>query len=137
MPVYKVLDRLSAISQRIPNVLVESITEIVDQYKIALDKMGNSASFPSQVLRDLLLQHETSLSSTDARTFSELVEPLRDVCKKYEKPASRMYYSFLDILERFVQVEKLFERKGRDEVIYELRQQYKDDLGRVGYFLAS
>ena len=128
---YKVHDRLSAISQRIPAQLVEQIVDIVDQYKIALEKMGNAASFPSKVLQDLLDKHEQTLSSSDARTFNDLVEDLREVCLMYAKPRSRLVYAYTEILERFVEVEKLFELRGRDEVILELRQKYKDDLEKV------
>ena len=118
----------SALHSRIPQKLDAQLAHIVERAK------ARKAEFPAKQLLKTFEKFVPTSSPSDALIFTQAIEPLVSICKRYTEGLIGHEYSLIaSLLTEYYNVEKLFSQPNlRDEdVILRLRDENKDDLDKV------
>ncbi|KAF9515737.1 hypothetical protein BS47DRAFT_1371957 [Hydnum rufescens UP504] len=126
---------LSTLSGRMPMKLEDGIRSVIDtaQSKAVVE-------FPATRIRKLLDAHLTeNVRPQDRTLFRTQLGALFDVVEFYRAGLKSAKWSTIaDLLARYLDTEKLFGEGGSiEERVLKLREEHKDDLGRVAALVLS
>ncbi|GJQ13401.1 hypothetical protein GpartN1_g5192.t1 [Galdieria partita] len=81
----------------------------------------------------LLDQHRSSLRTCERDEFLQKVMPLTEVLSRFEYGMTSFALKEIsELLQKYIETEKPFSRNKRaEDVLFEMRESYKDDLSRV------
>mmetsp|Transcript_15438 Transcript_15438/g.60339 ORF Transcript_15438/g.60339 Transcript_15438/m.60339 type:complete len:2177 (-) Transcript_15438:96-6626(-) len=134
LPILQFRELLSNLSGRLPKQVDQQVSEVLDKYEFGvknLDQLVSSEiSFPGQAILDIIQKYEDSIKDpAEIAIFRQTAEPIQSLAKtRVQGPVTTVICSFL---HKFLEVERTFEGKTRDEVFYELRQKYDNEWESV------
>ena len=133
LPVLEFSEILSIYAGRLPKDVDERITKILESYELGIKTLDSSIhgkmKFPAKPILVTLDEYEQELMEASQVAFRELSAPVRDLANKYLNGYMKSTITFY--LARYIEIEKLFQGRQRDDVLSELRQQHKTDLKKV------
>ena len=133
LPVLEFNEILSILAGRLPKDVDERVTKIIQSYELGIKTLDSSIhgkmKFPAKPILLTLHEHEQDLLDSSLVSFREVSSPVRELANKYDNGYLKSIIS--SYLTRYIEVEKVFQGRQRDEVLLELRQQHKSDLKKV------
>ncbi|ODV86304.1 hypothetical protein CANARDRAFT_6793 [[Candida] arabinofermentans NRRL YB-2248] len=125
-------NQISALHSRLPAKLDTQLNELIER------TAKRKAEFPAkQILK--LFEKTIQEGEVDA-LFSQVIEPLSSIAHRYKNGLEAHEYSvFASLLNEYYNVEKLFtgDNVREEDVILKLRDENKNDLGKVVSFALS
>lgn len=134
LPYTEIYQVLAVLSGRIPMKLEELLRSAVDSSK------AKNAEFPASRVRKILDSWLSDSVKPQERTMIRAqLSPLFDITKRYRGGLKSAKWSTIyDLLVRYYDTEKLFGEGGSiEERVLKLREENKDDLGRVASLVLS
>mmetsp|Transcript_9114 Transcript_9114/g.22318 ORF Transcript_9114/g.22318 Transcript_9114/m.22318 type:complete len:2359 (-) Transcript_9114:209-7285(-) len=141
LPMLEIDEQLSVLSGRIPAKLFDSISSLIRDFQSSLDDGSKQLRFPADRVLSLLDEYSSSSSSDSASTnaFLVLTQLLKDAAVPYTRSradsvqgAERLLLSFIDILRRWISVERWFcDESSYADSFENIRKVHKDDTNIV------
>jgi acetyl-CoA carboxylase/biotin carboxylase 1 len=135
LPMLEVDEQLSVLSGRIPAKLFDAITKLIQNFQ-----RGASTKFPADQVLALLDDHAASLSDASAKSgFSTLTGQLEKAAFPYTRSkadgvpgAEKVLQSFIDILRRWIAVERWFcDGPSYADSVESIRKVHKEDAATI------
>ncbi|EME32530.1 bifunctional acetyl-CoA carboxylase/biotin carboxylase [Galdieria sulphuraria] len=132
---YSSIPKMESRTENAPQLLAEKLTK----------KQNTNPSIPSEMSIDdrvsdkvkqmiqLLDQHRSSLRTSERDEFLQKVIPLTEVLSRFEYGMTWFALKEIsELLQKYIETEKPFSRNKRaEDVLFEMRESYKDDLSNV------
>lgn len=134
LPYAEIYTVLSVLSGRIPAPLEESLRAAVDSAK------SKNAEFPASRVRKIVDSWISDSTKPQDRTMVRAqLSPIVEITERYRAGLkSAKWSTILNLLIRYYDTEKLFGEGGSiEERVLKLREENKDDLGRVASLVLS
>ena len=159
VPFYEFSEILSVLSSRLPESISEKIAKILDAYELTLksnnlsdstdgsspslsNNMNLSSStfdqsntnvipFPSESILSVIQSHIKTIKKDidQCNQFNTITLPIVQLANKYiHGHLKQLVHDFLD---KYLQVENLFQQRQRDDVFNELRHKFKDNFEAI------
>ena len=137
LPVLEVDEQLSVLSGRIPAKLFESISKLIQDFQ---RDVGGQARFPADQVLSLIDEQYSLLTDASAKsTFATLISPLKEAATPYTRSkadgvqgAEKVLQSFIDILRRWISVERWFcDSPSYADSVESIRKVHKEDATTV------
>lgn len=123
---------LSTLSGRMPAKLEESIRAVIDSARAK-----SNVEFPASRIRKLLDAHLADLRPQDRTMARTSLGALFDVVERFRSGLKQAEWDTIaSFLRRYAETEKLFGGNIEERVL-QLRETYKDDLGKVAALVLS
>ena len=129
LPLLEFNELLSILSTRLPEEITQKISQLISNYGLNLQPGIAAPAFPAQVIASTIKNYSNNLDSDSSNAFNAVVLPILELSEKYEKGYLKEIVS--NILDRYLNVETLFQNRQRDDVFTELRQIHKNDLEEI------
>mmetsp|Transcript_17848 Transcript_17848/g.40959 ORF Transcript_17848/g.40959 Transcript_17848/m.40959 type:complete len:2358 (-) Transcript_17848:336-7409(-) len=140
LPMLEVDEQLSVLSGRIPAKLFESISALIRQFEASSEGGTKELRFPAAKVLSLLDQHASSLNDLSSKNaFVALTQQLKEATTPYTRSkvdsvqgAEKVLQSFIDILRRWISVERWFcDEPSYADSVENIRKLHKDDATTV------
>eukprot|EP00536_Pseudo-nitzschia_multiseries_P005377 jgi/Psemu1/318630/estExt_fgenesh1_pm.C_1000011 len=135
LPMFEVDEQLSVLSGRIPAKLFENISSLIRDFETS-----SEIRFPAGKVLSLLDEYSSSLTDLSAKNaFIALTQQLKDAATPYTRSkvdgvqgAEKVLKSFIDILRRWISVERWFcDEPSYADSVENIRKLHKDDANTV------
>lgn len=134
LPYSEITSVLSSLSGRMPAKLEEVVRSTIDASK------AKNAEFPASRVHKVLDAWISDSTKPQDRTMVRAqLSPLIEITERFRAGLkSAKWSTIVDLLTRYYDTEKLFGEGGSiEERVLKLREENKDDLGRVASFVLS
>ncbi|XP_062873532.1 acetyl-CoA carboxylase 2 isoform X2 [Trichomycterus rosablanca] len=131
LPLLELQDIMTSVSGRIPVTVEKLIRKVMAQYASNITSV--LSQFPSQRIANILDSHAATLQrKSDREVFFMNTQSIVQLVQRY-RSGIRGYMKtvVLDLLRRYLQVERQFQQGTYDKCVINLREQYKPDMTPV------
>ncbi|XP_076855025.1 acetyl-CoA carboxylase isoform X2 [Brachyhypopomus gauderio] len=137
LPLLELQDIMTSVAGRIPMTVETAIRKVIAQYASNITSV--LCQFPSQMIANILDSHAATLQKkTDRELFFMNTQSIVQLVQRYRSGIRGYMKSVvLDLLRRYLQVEKQFQQATYDKCVINLREQYKPDMTPVLEFIFS
>ncbi|KAI9011227.1 acetyl-CoA carboxylase [Gaertneriomyces semiglobifer] len=126
LPFLEFSKALSALAGRIPGKLDAALHEQLECSR------SNGGDFPAAMLQSCIDETKDCMSAEDALTFTSTIIPVQEVLDRYSRGLKYHERQVLvDFLNRYGCVQELFNGTRYEDVLTQLRDAHKSDLGKV------
>ncbi|XP_049326203.1 acetyl-CoA carboxylase 2 isoform X3 [Astyanax mexicanus] len=137
LPLLELQEIMTSVSGRIPVTVEKAIRKVMAQYASNITSV--LSQFPSQRIANILDSHAATLQrKADREVFFMNTQSIVQLVQRY-RSGIRGYMKtvVLDLLKRYLQVERQFQQATYDKCVINLREQYKPDMTPVLEYIFS
>uniref|UniRef100_A0A7S4ATM8 Acetyl-CoA carboxylase n=1 Tax=Pseudo-nitzschia australis TaxID=44445 RepID=A0A7S4ATM8_9STRA len=141
LPMLEIDEQLSVLSGRVPAKLFESVSTLIRDFGNSTeDGSGAELRFPAAQVLSLLDEYSSSFDDASSKSaFVALTQQLKDAATPYTRSkvdgvhgAEKVLKSFIDILRRWISVERWFcDEPSYADSVENIRKLHKDDATTV------
>uniref|UniRef100_A0A4W4E308 acetyl-CoA carboxylase n=1 Tax=Electrophorus electricus TaxID=8005 RepID=A0A4W4E308_ELEEL len=137
LPLLELQEIMTSVAGRIPVTVEKAIRKVMAQYASNITSV--LCQFPSQRIANILDSHAATLQrKADREVFFMNTQSIVQLVQRYRSGIRGYMKSVvLDLLRRYLQVEKQFQQATYDKCVINLREQYKPDMTPVLEFIFS
>ncbi|XP_066509285.1 acetyl-CoA carboxylase-like isoform X2 [Hoplias malabaricus] len=137
LPLLELQEIMTSVSGRVPVAVEKAIRKIMAQYASNITSV--LSQFPSQRIANILDSHAATLQrKADREVFFMNTQSIVQLVQRYRSGIRGYMKSVvLDLLRRYLQVERQFQQATYDKCVINLREQHKPDMTPVLEFIFS
>ncbi|XP_028313974.1 acetyl-CoA carboxylase isoform X2 [Gouania willdenowi] len=137
LPLLELQEIMTSVASRIPQSVEKDIRKVMVQYASNITSV--LCQFPSQRIANILDSHAATLQrKPDREVFFMNTQSIVQLVQRYRSGVRGYMKSVvLDLLKRYLQVEKQFQQAHYDKCVIKLREQHKPDMSPVLDYIFS
>ncbi len=130
LPLDQIKEVMASVQGRIPYKVERSILRSLSNYEQNITSV--LAQFPAQRISAELLGYLSSVSAKEKDMAELTIQPLMELCNVYKNGVKgQMKTAVCELVEAYLDVEKLFQVGHYDKVVSTMCQRHKDDIDQV------
>ena len=134
LPLLEFEECISNLVGRLPKTVELNIVKILNSYRsgVLAHKSAMYAlelAFPSRPIREVLDKFQAELPLQERASFATVADPIFKLVDRYTEGYKK--FVFTQFIKEYLEVEKIFQNRQRNDAILEMRQKYKTDLNKV------
>jgi acetyl-CoA carboxylase/biotin carboxylase 1 len=133
VPLLEIQETFSKLQARIPKILVEVLSKMLTEWKLAIENNKDSQSFAARVKAEILKYYDSIPSNQpqQQKDFMNLMQPVLELATKFEQGMAKYAEGlYISLLKEYLAVEGNYQIP-RENLIASLRQVHKDEPKRI------
>ncbi|TRY78898.1 hypothetical protein TCAL_01701 [Tigriopus californicus] len=130
LPLDEMKEVMASIQGRIPYKVERPIIKALSMYEQNITSV--LAQFPAQKITTELTAYLSSVDPKDKDIVELTIQPIIELCNRYKHGVKgQMKHTVCDLIQRYLDVEKLFQVGHYDKVVSTMREMNKDNIDLV------
>eukprot|EP00095_Tigriopus_kingsejongensis_P004246 maker-scaffold711_size108467-snap-gene-0.33 protein:Tk04246 transcript:maker-scaffold711_size108467-snap-gene-0.33-mRNA-1 annotation:"hypothetical protein DAPPUDRAFT_222043" len=130
LPLDEMKEVMASIQGRIPYKVERPIIKALSIYEQNITSV--LAQFPAQKITSELMAYLASVDPKEKDIVELTIQPIIELCNRYKQGVKgQMKHTICDLIQRYLEVEKLFQVGHYDKVVSTMREMNKDNIDLV------